>query len=174
MLNSYVLSIVGVVFLGVLVDVIMPDGEMNKYVKGVFSMLALFVIMSPVQKLFNKDFSLENMFYDNTSIAVDSDFLEATTKQMKKQCESVLIARLKDAGFDGVDVEILAEMSNYEFQIKKVIIDISKMVIIDDGEHINKYAEIKAVVLENFDVEESDVIINEWTKKWNKNWKQVF
>ena len=161
MLNSYVLSIVGVVFLGVLVDVIMPDGEMNKYVKGVFSMLALFVIMSPVQKLFNKDFSLENMFYDNTSIAVDNDFLEATTKQMKKQCESVLIARLKDAGFDGVDVEILAEMSNYEFQIKKVIIDISKMVIIDDGEHINKYAEIKAVVLENFDVEESDVIINE-------------
>ena len=161
MLNSYVLSIVGVVFLGVLVDVIMPDGEMNKYVKGVFSMLALFVIMSPVQKLFNKDFSLENMFYDNTSIAVDSDFLEATTKQMKKQCESVLIARLKDAGFDDVDVEILAEMSNYEFQIKKVIIDISKMVIIDDGEHINKYAEIKAIVLENFDVEESDVIINE-------------
>ena len=161
MLNSYVLSIVGVVFLGVLVDVIMPDGEMNKYVKGVFSMLALFVIMSPVQKLFNKDFSLENMFYDNTSIAVDSDFLEATTKQMKKQCESVLNARLKDAGFDDVDVEILAEMSNYEFQIKKVIIDISKMVIIDDGEHINKYAEIKAIVLENFDVEESDVIINE-------------
>ena len=161
MLNSYVLSIVGVVFLGVLVDVIMPDGEMNKYVKGVFSMLALFVIISPVQKLFNKDFSLENMFYDNTSIAVDSDFLEATTKQMKKQCESVLNARLKDAGFDDVDVEILAEMSNYEFQIKKVIIDISKMVIIDDGEHINKYAEIKAIVLENFDVEESDVIINE-------------
>lgn len=160
-LSSYILSIIGIVFLGVLVDVIMPDGEMNKYVKGVFSLIALFVILSPVQKLFNNNYNLEEIFYDSSSIKVDSDFLEATTKQMKRQCENVLIAKLKDAGFEEVDVEILAEMSNYEFQIKKVIIDISNLVINQNIEHINKYTEIRAIVLDNFNVEESDVIINE-------------
>ena len=159
--SSYILSVVGVVFLGVLVDVIMPDGEMNKYVKGVFSLVALVVIISPVQKLFNSDFSVENIFYDTTSIQIYNDFIEATLKQMKMQYENILIAKLKDKGFENVDVEILAEMSNYEISIKKVILDISKMVINSNAEHINKYEDIKAIVLENFDVEESDVIINE-------------
>ena len=49
-MTSYILSIVGIVFLGVLVDVIMPDGEMNKYVKGVFSIIALCVIINPLPK----------------------------------------------------------------------------------------------------------------------------
>jgi hypothetical protein len=34
--------------------------------------------------------------------------------------------------------------------------------------HINKYTEIKGVITKNLNVEESDVIINEWRKKANK------
>ena len=41
-ITQYVVSIIGIVFLGVLVDVIMPDGEMNKFIKGMFSLLAMF------------------------------------------------------------------------------------------------------------------------------------
>ena len=76
--------LVGIVLLGVLIDVIMPDGEMNKYIKGVFSLLALFIIISPVQKLFNNNFDLNNIFYDSRAVETDSDFLDATKKQIKK------------------------------------------------------------------------------------------
>ena len=48
-MRGYVLSVIGVVFLGVLVDGIMPDGEMNKYVKGMFSLIALCVLLSAVK-----------------------------------------------------------------------------------------------------------------------------
>ena len=52
-------------------------------------------------------------------------------------------------------------MSNYNFQIKKVIIDISKMVINQNMVHINKYTEIMDIAKEYLNVEESDIVINE-------------
>lgn len=159
--GSYVLSIVGIVLLGVLIDVIMPDGEMNKYIKGVFSLLALFIIISPVQKLFNNNFDFNNIFYDNKAVETDSDFLDATKKQIKNQLERSLMARYKNAGFDNIKVEIKCDMSNNVLDIKKVMIDISNLVMSEDLSHINKYTEIKKVAMNFLNLEESDVEINE-------------
>lgn len=160
-MTNYILSIVGVVFLGVLVDVIMPDGEMNKYVKGVFAIIAMCVIISPVPSLLKKDFDLSQLFYDESATKVDMDFLEATNKQIKNQLEITLKTKLKDAGFDEVEVEILYDMSNYNFAIKKVVLDISKMVINQNIPHINKYTEITDIAKKYLNVEESDIVINE-------------
>ncbi len=159
--SSYILSIIGIVFLGVLVDVIMPEGEMNKFIKGAFSLIALFVIVSPVQKLFKSNFDIGDVFYNQSSIQTDSDFLEATAKQMKLELENTLKVKLKDAGFDKVEVEIMCDLSNNVLDIKKVYIDISKMVINTNLVHINKYTEIKNVTINFLNVEESDVVINE-------------
>ena len=167
-MTSYILSIVGTVFLGVLVDIIMPDGEMNKYVKGVFAIIAMCVILSPVPKMIKNDFDIGDLFYDNSAVKVDTDFLEATNKQIKNQLQITLKTKLKDAGFDNVEVEILHDMSNYNFQIKKVIIDISQMVINQNMVHINKYTEITDITKEYLNVEESDIVINEWRKKARK------
>ena len=161
-MTNYILSIVGVVFLGVLVDVIMPDGEMNKYVKGVFSIISLCIILSPIPAFFKKDFDIGNLFYDNAAITVDSDFLDATNKQIKKQYENTLVVKLKDAGFDNVEVEILYDVSNYNFRIKKVILNITNMVISTNMPHINKYTEIVEITKKYLSVEESDIVINEW------------
>ena len=160
-MTSYILSIVGIVFLGVLVDVIMPDGEMNKYVKGVFSIIALCVILSPLPKLFGKNIDFDSALYDTTASSIDLDFLEATQKQMKNQLEITLRSRFKDSGFDNVEVDILSEMSNYKFNIKKVIIDIKNMVINQNMAHINKYVEIIEITQKYLNVEESDIVINE-------------
>ena len=162
---SYILSIVGIVFLGVLVDVIMPDGEMNKYVKGVFSIIALCVILSPIPKFFNNDFDVGNLFYDSTAISVDADFLDATNKQIKEQYENTLEVKFKDAGFDNVKVEILYDVSNYNFSVKKVMIDISNIVINTNIPHINKYTELVDITKKYLNVEESDIVINEWRKE---------
>ena len=139
----------------------MPDGEMNKYVKGVFSIIALCVILSPIPKFFKNDFNVGDLFYDSSAISVDADFLDATNKQIKNQYENTLIVKLKDAGFDNVKVEILYDVSNYNFHIKKVIIDISNMVINTNMAHINKYTEIVDITKKYLNVEESDIVINE-------------
>lgn len=162
---EYILGIVGIVFLGVMLDVILPDGEMNKYIKGVFAIVALFVIVSPVQKLFDKNFNLEDVFMNNSVGIVDNDFLIATNKQIKLQLENTLNAEFINNGFENIQIDIDCEFSSSQFLIKKVNLDISKLVINSNMVHINKYAEIKKLTVKFLNVEESDVIINEWRKK---------
>lgn len=159
-MTGYILSIIGIVFVGVLIDVIMPDGEMNKYIKGMFGIIALFVIVSPIQKIFDNSFDLNEVFNSNASI-IDQDFIDATNKQIKVQLENTLKANLTNEGFSDVDVEIKYNLSGYQFEIQKVYLDISKMVINQNLAHINKYTEIKKIVTNFLNVEESDVVINE-------------
>lgn len=163
-MSGYILSIVGIVFLGVLVDVIMPEGEMNKYIKGMFGIIALFVIVSPVQKLFDKNFDINDVFETNAT-TIDKDFLDATNKQIQIQLQNTLEANLENNGFSNIHVEIQYNMSSMSFEVEKVYLDISKMVINQNLVHINKYTEIKNIVTQFLNVEESDVVINEWRKK---------
>jgi len=160
-ITAYILSIVGIVFVGVLIDIIMPDGKMNNFVKGVFGLVVLLVIITPIQKVFNPNFSLENFFYDTTATTIDNDFIEATNKQIKKELENTLVAKLEKADFSNCIVTIDCNLSANEMEIKKVYIDISKMVINANMVHINKYNEIKEVAKNYLNVEESDVVINE-------------
>ena len=160
-MTAYILSVIGIVFLGVLVDVIMPEGMMNKYIKGMFGIVSLFVIISPIAKIINSDIKIEDVFYNSSATVVDKDFLEATNKQIKKQLEITIETNLLNAGFENTIVEIECNLSAEQFAIKKVIIDISKMVINQNMTHINKYTEIKRVVTNLVNVEEDNVVINE-------------
>lgn len=160
-ISAYILSVVGIVFVGVLVDIIMPEGAINSYIKGMFSIISLFVMVSPIQKLIDGDFDMNNFFYNETSVQIDKDFIEATNKDIVVQLENATISKLTDAGFANVDVEIVFNLSGYQIDIEKVNVDISKMVINQNMPHINKYTEIKDVVCRCLNLEEGDVVINE-------------
>ena len=105
------------VFLGVLLDVVLPEGDMNKFVKGVFAIIALFVIVSPVQKIFDADFRAEDLFYNTTAGQIDKDFLNATNQQIKTQLEKTMVARLVDKGFENCVVEIECDLSAQSFKV---------------------------------------------------------
>ena len=59
--SSWLLSVVGVVILGVLIDVVLPEGNVNKYIKAVFAFVIILVIISPLTKIDSVDVSLENL-----------------------------------------------------------------------------------------------------------------
>ena len=50
-MSGWVLSVTAVVCLTVLLDIIMPDGQMKKYVKGIVSIIVIFVIVTPLASL---------------------------------------------------------------------------------------------------------------------------
>ena len=75
-MSNYVLSILGVVLLGIIIDVIIPSGKINKYIKSIFSIFIIAVIISPVVKfLSNKnDFKLDYNDYQ-----IDQEYLHKTS-----------------------------------------------------------------------------------------------
>lgn len=160
-MTAWLLSLIGIAFLGVLVDLVLPSGQMNKYIKGMFGIFTVFVIISPLPKLLNIDIDFNSLIYNQSATEIDSDFLQATNQKIKKQLEISVEKNLENKGFLKVDVEILANLEDMKFTIKKVIVNLQNMVINGNLPHINKYTEIKAGVLEILNIEEGQVVFNE-------------
>lgn len=53
-MKEWVLSIAGVIVFGVLLDVVLPQGKTAKYLKGIFAILVVYVIVAPLPKALGK------------------------------------------------------------------------------------------------------------------------
>lgn len=74
---QWVLGVVGVVLLGVLVDVLLPKGQMSKYVKAIFTVLLIFVLLTPVSALFRQQIPLSSLFdFQTEGYQTDDDYIE--------------------------------------------------------------------------------------------------
>lgn len=98
---TWIISVVGVILLSVLTDVLLPEGQMNKYVKGIFSILLIFVIIAPLADFIRKDIEISDLLnFDMESggiVAEKSEIVEmeeslrADLETLGIQCEKVVI-----------------------------------------------------------------------------------
>ena len=70
-ISSWLLSIAGVVILSVLSELVLPEGQMNKYTKVIFSFAILLVIIMPLPKLFGKNFDITKFFGQQNELQED-------------------------------------------------------------------------------------------------------
>ena len=163
-ISGWLISVIGVVLMGVFADLIMPSGKLNGFIRSVFGFFTIVVIISPFPKLFNSNINLDEIFYNNTSTQIDDDYIDATTKKIIKNLEETTEKALVNAGFSNVNVEIRYIIENYSYSIKKVVLNLKKLVINSSLVHINKYTEMKQVVMDNLNVSKEIIEFNEWQK----------
>ncbi len=96
--SDWVLSIVGVVLITLLVDVLLPEGETNKYVKSIFSVVTVLLIVSPFPKILHGDVTF--LPPPETQIETDADFLEYLYDVKVKTLTKDLEKRLLQEGYD--------------------------------------------------------------------------
>lgn len=131
-MTSWLLGIVGVVFLGVLFDLIFPNGKLNSLCRNIFGIFALFVIISPILKVdVNDMFSFDS----NSDSQLISNINDAKNNSLILKIEEYL----KTCGFEGVAVEIDSNLNYEEYVIKNIYVDITNLVLTENIENINKY-----------------------------------
>ena len=130
-MSKWLLSIIGVVFLGVLFDLLYPEGRVNKLCKSIFGIFATFVMISP---LF--DFDINKIFVDvkENTLLIDS-INNAKEDTYKKK----IIKHLQDCGICGVSVEIKSNLDYNDFVIENVYVDSTNLVLTENVTNINKY-----------------------------------
>lgn len=52
-MKAWILSIVGVIFAGVIIEIIIPEGKTNAFIKSIFAIVFMYIIMSPVINIIN-------------------------------------------------------------------------------------------------------------------------
>ena len=160
-MSEYLISIIGVVVLGVLVDIVLPGGQMNKFVKSMFGVFTILIIISPVPKLINSNFDFSSLFYNQVSVEIDKDFLEVTNKKIVGQLEKSIVASCEKSGYSNVKCEIKSILVENKLVIEKVIINLDNLVISQNVVHINKYTEIEQAVQQVVNIEKERIIFDE-------------
>lgn len=161
MFSGWILSILGVVILGVLVDIIVPEGRINKYIKSVFTIFTVFVVFMPIANALNGGIDLSGLIYNETAGEIDYEFLDKTKTSMENQLALMCEKALEDGGFLECDVTIYLNLLESEFSVDKVEINLEDLVISTNIPHINKYTEIKAIIKNTISVTEENIILYE-------------
>ncbi len=157
-MSGYILSILGIVVAGVLIDIVIPSGTISKYIKGIYSIFVVAVVINPVVKFLNKnhDFTIKYEEYN-----VQDDLLKYIHTMRAQSLETNIELLLENEGISNVDINLKISSENNELHYKSCIVNLEKMEISSDKQHINKYEFIKEVIMDNTNLTEEEIIINE-------------
>lgn len=157
-ISSWLLSVAGVGVISVLIDVVLPNGQTNKYVKGMFAFIMLFVIISPIPTLLKSDFDLEKIF-SSTQIEVEEDFIYQVNRTKLNYLENQIKSRLLNEGIDSITVTVNGDIFDSNMQIKNVFVDLKNVVINKKEQHIDIKKTVKDIVFSVCDIKEEELII---------------
>lgn len=156
-MSTWLVSIAGIVALSVLLDIIVPEGETNKYIKGIFSLITIFVIISPVVAFVSQDMSFDDFIgNDGVNIEIDNTFINNANQDINLLTEESLEKYLNELGYKNLDVRIYLD---YDNNLSYVLIDINNLSIDDNLSHINITDNLKEKVSKSLNVERERVII---------------
>ncbi len=159
MINGYLLSVLGIVIAGVVIDIIIPSGEINKYIKSVYSIFVVAVLISPVIKFLskNKDFNFQYSEYE-----ADEKLLNFIYTRQIDQLQIRIEDELMHEGFEGVDIIIDFSINNNELVYNSCKANTKNMFIVTDKQHINSYEFIKNTVARHTGLKDEVIMVYEW------------
>lgn len=150
-MEQFIFGIIGVVFIGVMFDILYPNGKTNGFCKSIFSILSLFIILKPIFNI--KDLNL------NFDYKIDETFSENISDARIDSLEVRIENHLTNVGIKEVDVEIDGIVENFDILVENVYIDISSLVLSENMANINKYEVILDEITKIVDVEKEKVFI---------------
>jgi len=164
-MKEYILSIISVILLTGVAGIILPDGKMGKFVKSVFALITLVIILNPLVSLMRQFTSgnYEPTFGNDAEIKEDVEFIDyiefTRARLMSEKAEEAL----KEKGYEGT-VEVIYESIDYNFKIKKIKVNLKNKVIDGVDKHIN-IEEVKQAVADALAVKKELIVVNEISAK---------
>lgn len=154
--SSWVLTIVGVIIITVIVEITMPDGNINKYIKGILVIFTVFVMVSPITNL-NIFGSIKNSDYD---IKLDDSYLGDVNSQIANEYKIIIESKLKTNGYENVTIDIDLK-DDEKLEIDAVFVYLCDLVLKSNDESINIYNNIKSIIKSVVVVDAEDIIFYE-------------
>lgn len=143
-ISSWVLSIAGIVCISVIIEIIMPEGQMNKYIRGVLSFIIILVIISPLPNLLKaKDININPTI---NQIGIQQEFIDNFNIAKKDAYELDLSKLMESIGYGDVSFELNLKTDGEKYYFDKLFVDLSKLVIKENAQH-KDIVEIKEEIL---------------------------
>ena len=152
-MSAWLLSVIGVVFLAVLLDFVYPNGKTNAFCKSIFGIFAMIMLIYPLVKIDISSLSQTSMSY----ISLEEEIRKSKDEYYRLKLENTF----SNENIIGVSVEIDSKMKDNDDYISNVFVDIGSIVLSQDLEHKNKYEVIEELILKTINVDKENIIIYE-------------
>jgi stage III sporulation protein AF len=153
-MGAWLSGIVGIICLGLLLEIVLPEGQTTKYVRGAFSLLVILVVVAPLPKLFGGDFKLDSL---GVEYLVDKSYVFQLQRQYEDEVEQGLEKALAESGYN-CTVQVVAK-EGYLKEILSAQIKINGLVI--DGQGMNTHiSRVKLIACDYLkaDVDQVEVV----------------
>ena len=158
-MSSWIISIAVAVLLGTLVEVVMPEGRLNKIIKSILGVLCMLIIISPLKSFDISKINFNSLFPQSQ---IDTKFVEDRQSEQISLLESNIESNLETNGYKNVKVKIDGKIeTNNSLYIKNIFVDLENLVLNENLENINKYNNIVAIIQSSVEVQKEQVIFYE-------------
>lgn len=144
-MTGYLLTLLGVILLGVLIDIILPSGSTSKYISGIFAIVVMFVMISPVINWVKGDYKLSD-YFNTSDIQINDKLLHSINNSKFNALETDIEQELFNNGYSNIDIEIKFNQTADNVEITQVLVDLSNLVINQNMANINRYVYIRQVI----------------------------
>ena len=152
-MSAWLLSVIGVVFLAVLLDFVYPNGKTNAFCNSIFGIFAMIMLIYPLVKIDISSLSQTSMSF----ISLEEEIRKSKDEYYRLKLENTF----SNENIIGVSVEIDSKMKDNDYYISNVFVDIGSIVLSQDLEHKNKYEVIEELILKTINVDKENIIIYE-------------
>lgn len=156
-MENWAISVVGTVLLTVLADVILPDGQTNKYVKTALSVVVILAMLAPVVKITDGSLSFVS---DDKQYQAQSQYLYMVEQKQESEIEQRLISELAESGYKNCIVEAEATLNEQGLTIDKISVNLKNAVIPDGMSNILVTEDITDIVSKQCGVASEKVVIS--------------
>lgn len=157
--SAWILSIAGVVALSVIVELLLPEGSLNRYIRAIFSFIIVLVIIAPLPSLVGKNYSLSDIQIEE-NYSLQEDYLYQLNVYKTEALQESISLDIKNSGYDGVVVSISSEKDKSDFKIKAIFVELDNLVILDKAQHkdiLDIEEEIFEIILSHAKVDRAEV-----------------
>ncbi len=157
-MKAYVISILGITMCGVLIEIILPSGSTSKYVKSIYAVFVIAVILNPVIQFFAKNKGMDIKYND---IEISNKLIDYINTQKVESVKSSIILELNQQGAENVDIILNFEQQNNQIIYKSCIVDLKNLTYTPSDKHISKYELIIDVIKQHTNLTDEVIIFNE-------------
>jgi hypothetical protein len=149
--------------LTVLLDIILPDGQTNKYIKGIFSVVVVMVIAAPVTGALNGGMNIEGLFdLSMSKYAADNNYIYGVyVDAYAKEGEAIKTYLSSKEGIEIEKADIVFDPADKQ-KILYMNIFLKKSVIEKNPAHINISDKIQETLSKRYSIKKEDVRILIW------------
>ncbi|MBR5614159.1 MAG: stage III sporulation protein AF [Clostridia bacterium] len=160
-LREWIMQIAGVIAVGAVLDIVMIDGEMKKYIKPVLGFVLIISVIGPVVRFSEKDIAIDSVQYSTIDDSGFSEQIylkeqETVIKLYEKKLAEKMESEFKNVYNQNTQVCVTAEAKDKNFgSIKKV--DVT--VLLKNGDAFDAQS-LKKFAHQKFDVPLQNIGIN--------------